>query len=174
MPTNDKDKRANRGPDLSAVIEGLLKADIKFILVGGLAAVIQGAPVTTMDVDIVHLRSTKNIAKLLAYLHAIDALYRRPDDKRIAPTGDDLSGSGHALFSTRFGPLDVLAVIEEGKAYEQLIDHTVDVPFRGHIIKVLDLEMMIALKRTSKNPRDTQRIPILEETLRQRKAMTGD
>jgi len=36
--------------DLSAILEGLLKADIKFILVGGLAAVVQGSPVTTMDV----------------------------------------------------------------------------------------------------------------------------
>ena len=37
--------------DLTAIIEGLLKAGVKFILVGGLAAVVQGAPVTTMDVD---------------------------------------------------------------------------------------------------------------------------
>ena len=41
-------------PDLSAILEGLLQADVEFILVGGLAAVVQGAPVTTFDVDIVH------------------------------------------------------------------------------------------------------------------------
>ncbi len=49
MPTSSKEMT---GPDLSAVLEGLTKADINFILVGGLAAVVQGAPVTTMDVDI--------------------------------------------------------------------------------------------------------------------------
>jgi hypothetical protein len=43
--------------DLSALLEGLIAADIRFILVGGLAAVVQGAPVTTMDIDIVHERS---------------------------------------------------------------------------------------------------------------------
>ncbi|OQY02039.1 MAG: hypothetical protein B6I22_13945 [Desulfobacteraceae bacterium 4572_123] len=51
--------------NLSAILEGLLDADIEFILVGGLAAVMQGAPVTTMDVDIVHKRSAENISRLM-------------------------------------------------------------------------------------------------------------
>jgi hypothetical protein len=48
MPSNSK---KTKGADLSAILESLIKADIQFILVGGLAAVIQGAPVTTMDID---------------------------------------------------------------------------------------------------------------------------
>ena len=65
MHTNGK---KTTGADLSAIIEGLIKADVKFILVGGLAAVVQGAPVTTMDVDIVHKRSSENISKLFTFL----------------------------------------------------------------------------------------------------------
>ena len=159
--------KKSTGADLSAIIEGLIKADVKFILVGGLAAVVQGAPVTTMDVDIVHNRSSENIAKLFAFLKSITATYRRLGDKVIEPKEDDLSGTEHALFTTRFGPLDVLAVIEEGKTYEDLIEHTVGIEFRGHVIRVLDLKMLIKLKRTSKDPKDKQRPPVLEETLRQ-------
>jgi hypothetical protein len=44
--------------ELSSILEGLLKANIKFILVGGLAAVVQGAPFTTLDVDIVYKGSS--------------------------------------------------------------------------------------------------------------------
>ncbi len=164
MPTNSKE---TTGSDLSAVLEGLIKADVKFILVGGLAAVVQGAPVTTMDVDIVHKRSPENIAKLFAFLKSIAVIYRRPDDKVIEPKEEDFIGMGHALFTTRLGPLDVLAVIEEGKTYEDLLDHTVESAFRGHTIRVLDLKMLIELKRTSKDPKDKQRLPVLEETLRQ-------
>ena len=153
--------------DLSSILEGLIKADVKFILVGGLAAVVQGAPVTTMDVDIVHARSPENIAKLFTFLKSIDATYRRPDDKVIEPKEDDFSGMGHALLTTRLGPLDVLAVIEEGKAYEDLLEYTVEIEFRGHTLRVLDLKMLIELKRTSKDPKDKQRLPVLEETLRQ-------
>ncbi len=164
MPTNSKEPTST---DLSALLEGLIEADIKFILVGGLAAVVQGAPVTTMDVDIVHSQSSGNISKLFAFLKSIGAFYRRLDDKVIEPKEEDFSGMCHALFTTRLGPLDVLAVIEEGKTYEDLLEHTVEIEFRGHTIRVLELKMLIELKRISKDPKDKQRLPVLEETLRQ-------
>ena len=104
MPT-ESERPAS--PNLSEILERLLAEGIDFILVGGLAAVIQGAPVTTMDVDIVHNKSSENVVKLLAFLKSIDAFYRRLDDKLIEPKESDLSGEGHCLFTTRLGPLDV-------------------------------------------------------------------
>ncbi len=85
----------------------------------------------------------------------------------IPPAKDDIMGDGHTLLSTCFGPLDVLSIIEGGKTYDHLIEHTVNIPFRGYTIKVLDLETMIRLKKTSKDPKDKYRLPILEETLSQ-------
>ena len=150
MPTNNSEKTSH--PNLGALLEGLLRAKVDFILVGGLAAVVQGAPITTIDVDIVHDRSLENIGKLLSYLSSIDAFHRRPDEKIILPAKYDIMGDGHTLLSTCFGPLDVLSVIEEGKTYEQLIEHTVNIPFRGHTLKVLDLETMIQLKKILTSP----------------------
>ena len=164
MPTRSEKPT---GSDLSAVLEGLIKADIEFILVGGLAAVVQGAPVTTMDVVIVHNQSSENIAKLLGFLESIDAFHRRPDDKVIRPKEGDISGMGHALFTTRLGPLDVLAAVEEERTYEDLIEYTVEIEFRGHTVRVLNLKTLVELKRTSRDPKDRQRLPVLEETLRQ-------
>lgn len=155
-------------PDLGSILEGLIEASIEFILVGGLAAVVQGAPVTTMDVDIVHKQSPENIAKLLVFLTSIDAFHRRLDNKVIRPNEKDISGTGHALFTTRLGPLDVMAVIEEGKAYEDLLEYTVEIEFRGHTVHVLDLKTLVELKRASTDARDRHRLPVLEETLRQR------
>jgi hypothetical protein len=155
------------GADLSSLLEGLKGAGVDFILVDGLAAVVQGAPFTTMDADIVHDQSSENIAKLLAFLKSVDAIHLGPDDRVIEANESDISGMGHALFTTRLGPLDVLAVIEEGKTYRDLLKHTVEIEFRGHTIRVLELKMLIQLKRTSKDPGDSQRLPVLEETLRQ-------
>ncbi len=166
MHTNSK---GPSGPDLSALLEGLIEADIKFILVGGLAAVIQGAPVTTMDVDIVPSRSPENISKLFVFLKSIGAFYRRLDDRVIEPNREDLAGMGHALFATRLGPLDVLAVIEEGKAYDDLLENTIEIEFRGHVLRVLGLKTLIELKKASKNTEDKRRLPVLKETLRQLK-----
>jgi len=145
----------------------MLEAEVDFILVGGLAAVIQGAPVTTMDVDVVHRQSPKNIARLLAFLKSVDAVHRRLDNKLIEPKERDLSGKGHVLLTTRIGPLDLLAVIEGGRSFEDLLEHTVEIDFRGHTLRVLDLKTLIELKKTSTDPKDKQRLPVLKETLRQ-------
>ena len=153
--------------DLSAILEGLLEAGVEFILVGGLAAVVQGAPITTMDVDIVPKRSRDNLSRLLAFLKSVHAYHRRPDDRIIEPKRSDISHKGHALFSTQLGPLDVLSFIEEDSVYEDLIDHTVQLEFRGYHILVLELKKMIQLKKSSRDPGDRRRLPVLEETLRQ-------
>jgi len=147
MHTNNKNSTS---VELSSILEELLKANINFILVGGLAAVVQGAPVTTIDVYIVYERSSDNIAKLLAFLKSIDALYRRPDDKVILPKKDDFLEMGHRLFTTCLGPIDVLAFIEEEKTFEDLIGHTLKIEFKGHILNVLDLEILIELKELRK------------------------
>lgn len=164
MPTGD---RKSMSASLSELLEGLLEAGIDFILVGGLAAVIQGAPVTTMDVDIVHSQAPQNIARLLAFLRSVDAVQRRLDDKFIEPKDRDLSGKGHVLLTTSIGPIDVLATIEGGRSYQDLLKHTVEIDFRGHTLRVLDLKTLIELKNTSTDTKDKQRLPVLKETLRQ-------
>ena len=163
MPINKEQQTAL---DLSAILEGLLDSGIEFVLVGGLAAVVQGAPVTTMDVDIVHNQSSENISKLIIFLKSVNAIYRRPDDKVIEPSEKEISGMGHFLLTTKFGPLDVLSFIEQKKIYADLLKHTVEIKFRNRIIQVLDLKTLIDLKKASKNPKNKQRLLVLEETLR--------
>ena len=164
MPTGG---RKPTSASLGEILEGLLQAGVDFILVGGLAAVIQGAPVTTMDVDIVHSQSPENIYRLLAFLKSVEAVHRRMDEKLIEPKERDLLGKGHVLLTTRIGPLDILGAIEGGRSYEELLERTIQIDFRGHRLRVLDLKTLIELKKTSTDPKDKQRLPVLKETLRQ-------
>jgi hypothetical protein len=169
--------RPNPPPlDLGALIQSLCRAGIEYIVVGGLAAVAQGAPVTTFDLDIVHRQTPDNIRKLHALLQSIGARLRRPDDKILSPTVEDLGAKGHLLLKTRFGPLDVLAFIEKGWGFEELSPHSTEIDFHGHKVKVLNLEAILELKRDTTDPRDRQRLPLYEETLRliRGKMETGD
>jgi uncharacterized protein with von Willebrand factor type A (vWA) domain len=172
MPSGNKRDKP-RSADLSALLEGLAEAGIRFIMVGGLAAVAQGVPITTLDLDIVHQQSIENIQKLHAFLKKAEAIYRRPDDKRVEPEIQDLSRPGHVLLVTRFGPLDVLGSIEEGRGYEDLLPDTAEIRFRGHKVRILSLELLTELKRRSRDPEDRRRVPLLEETLRQSRSQ-GD
>jgi len=155
MPSRSESPQA---ADLSALLEGLCEARIEFIVVGGLAAVIQGAPVTTFDLDIVHRQTDENIQKLFKFLKSIDSYLRRPDDRIIEPTAEDLKA--------KYGPLDVLAFIEKGHGFEELIANSTEIDFHSYKVSVLNLETILELKRDSKDPRDRQRLPIYEETLK--------
>ncbi|MEA2699997.1 MAG: hypothetical protein QOI66_4268 [Myxococcales bacterium] len=48
---------------LTSIVGILLTEQVDFVLVGALAAVTQGAPVTTHDVDIVHARTAENLPR---------------------------------------------------------------------------------------------------------------
>jgi hypothetical protein len=159
-------RESPQAADLSALLEGLCAAGVDFIVVGGLAAVIQGVPVTTFDLDIVHRQTDEKIQKLYRFLISIHSNLRRPDDRIIEPTAEDLKAKGHLLLKTKYGPLDVLAAIEKGHGYEQLIAKSTEIDFHGYKVSVLNLETILELKRDSRDPKDRQRLSVYEETLR--------
>jgi hypothetical protein len=47
--------------ELTTLLRKLAASGAEFVLVGGLAAVAQGAPLTTQDVDVVHRRTPENV-----------------------------------------------------------------------------------------------------------------
>ena len=58
------------------LLRGVHRHGVEYVVVGGLAAVLQGAPVTTLDVDIVYARSEENVGRLEAALTELDARVR--------------------------------------------------------------------------------------------------
>ena len=162
MPTRKKSSKI----DLNALLKGLNEARVEFILVGGLAAVIQGAPVTTFDLDIVHRQTDKNIKKIIKFLKLVRATQRRPDKKILKPDEKDLRGTGHLLLSTSFGPLDILGSIEKGLGFGELLPSAIEIKFQGYPTYILNLETLVALKRGSKIPKEQYQLQIYEETLR--------
>jgi hypothetical protein len=143
----------------------LATADVQFIVVGMTAGVLQGAPVSTIDVDIVHRRSPENVARLLKVLGDLDAVARH-DPRRLRPQESHLVGTGHLLLTTNHGDLDCLGSIDGGKVYEDLIDQTVEMTLaEGKTIRVLGLRPLIGIKERAGRPKDLAMIPVLRATL---------
>jgi hypothetical protein len=155
--------------DLTHLLADLAAGRVLFVVVGGLAAVAQGAPITTFDLDIVHERSSENVDRLLAVLARLHARYRgRPGSPPLAPTREILAGPGHSLLMTDLGPIDVLGAIEEGLDYPALVGRSTTINLAGGSVLVLDLAEIVRLKRASTHAKDRLALPILEETLRRR------
>ena len=71
---------------------------------------------------------------------------------------------------TDLGPVDVLGEIEGQRGYHELIEHTITVSLAGREVRVLSLEMIVAIKRASRHPKDRQALPVLEAALRTRES----
>ncbi len=58
---------------------------VRYVLIGGLAAVLHGSPLTTLDADICPDREAGNLERLAAALQEMDARIRTPDSETGVP-----------------------------------------------------------------------------------------
>jgi hypothetical protein len=141
---------------------------VDFIVVGGVAAVLNGAPLTTFDLDVVHSRTPENLARLLAALLELHAYYREPGDRRLAPRIPFLEGAGHSLLHTDAGQLDVLGTIGSDEGYNELLPHCLEIEVADvGRIRVLDLPTLIRVKEHAARPKDIAVLPLLRATLQE-------
>ena len=139
----------------------LSKAGVEFIVVGGAAAVLHGAPITTEDLDIVHRRSPENVARLKTLLDGLDAHVRELANRRLPPQESALLGEGHVLLSTRLGPLDCLGTLIDGRGFEELASHSESIVDEGAEFLVVDLPTLIELKTKTGRAKDRLMLPVL-------------
>jgi hypothetical protein len=147
------------------ILRLLVAHDVEFIVVDMTAGVLQGVPVTTVDLDVVHRRSPENIARLLQVLTELEAVYRN-DPRNLRPTESYLASPGHQLLRTSMGDMDCLGAIDDNKSYEDLLPHTVELSLSdGSTLRVLDLTFLIAAKERAGRPKDVAVLPYLRATL---------
>jgi len=152
--------------DSEAFLAELTAAGVEFIIVGGAAALLHGAPITTQDLDIVHERSPENVARLLDVLLRLDAVFRYDlANRRLRPTAELLAGHGQINLSTTLGPIDPLCELGEGQGYEQLLPHTVVMTDGDLTLRVLDLPTLIDVKSKTGRAKDRAVLPVLLATL---------
>ena len=132
---------------LIAPLRDLCRREVRFVVVGGLAAILHGVAVQTLDVDLVYSRDPENIQLLLDFLREADAIFRIQPERRLRPNESHLAGGGHLNLQTRYGPVDLLGTIGNNLGYADLLPHSNEMDIgEGMRIQVLDLETIIAVK----------------------------
>lgn len=148
------------------LLEVLVRHEVEFVIVGGVAALLEGAPILTLDLDIVHRQTPENIERLLRALEEIHARYRDPAGRLILPDLNRLSTNRFNLFLTDLGALDVLGGLGEGLVYEDLAGRTHDYEMAGIRVRSLDLPTLIEVKERVGRDKDRAVLPVLRQTLR--------
>lgn len=155
--------------DFLRVLRLLAEHRVEFVVVGGIAAVLQGAPIATFDLDLVHRRSPENIERLLAVLEVLDARYRGQGERRFTPDAALLATPGHHLLMTGSGPLDLLGVIGSGRDYDTLLPSASMVALDATLaIRVLDLATIIRTKEEANRDKDRADLAVLRRTLEEK------
>jgi hypothetical protein len=149
------------------ILELLERHGVAYVVVGGVAAVLQGAPVTTFDIDTLVKVDAENADRLIAALAALEARFRE-HDKPIRPTREDILAGGHLLLMTNSGPLDVLGFIGQAKRYEDVVDAVETIDVGDLPVRVLSVEALIEDKKALGRDKDQAGLRLLEAVLRRR------
>jgi predicted nucleotidyltransferase len=163
---------ADEAPRFAELVTLLAEHGVEFIIVGGVAAVLQGASLTTFDLDVLHRRTPENVDRLLRALASLGAVYRH-DSRRLTPGPEHLLGPGHQLLSTSLGDLDVLGTIGANTTFEDVAARATRITLRGHAVDVLSLEDLIAAKSFADRPKDRAVLPLLRAVLEESRRDPG-
>ena len=158
------------GPNFREILPLLVRNNVRFILIGGGAAIAHGSARLTYDVDVVYARDSENLSNLAAALQPYQPYLRG------APPGlpfrwDEATiraGLNFTLTTSR-GDLDVLGEVAGGGTYEQLLPHSVELETFGVRCRVVTLERLIQLKRAAGRPKDLEVIAELQALLEERR-----
>lgn len=155
-------------PSFRHILEVLNKHSVEYIVVGGVAAVIHGAPMTTFDLDTLVKVNSANAERVVKALSELEAHFREHRDL-LTPTTEDILAGGHLLLMTSAGPLDVLGFIGDNQRYDDLVGASSEIQTSMGCLRLLNLEELIAQKTRMGRPKDLAAVDLLEAVLQYRR-----
>jgi hypothetical protein len=156
--------------EADAIIACLHRHDVRYVLIGGLAAILHGSPQVTFDADICPQRDPKNLENLAAALRDMSARVRAPDVPEGLVFGCDaafLSSVQILNLVTAHGELDLSFQPSGTAGYADLVQNAQAISIGGHIAKVAALEDVIRSKEAAGRPKDRAALPLLRQLLEQ-------
>ena len=140
-----------------------MRARVDFVVIGGVAVVVQGSPRFTRDLDISYATDTENLERLGVALVELDAKLRGvEEDVPFSPDARTLRATQMLTLTTRDGDLDLLADPPGSPGYPALRRHADVVDIDGDSVRIASLEDLIEMKRAAGRPQDEIDIESLE------------
>jgi hypothetical protein len=142
----------------------LAEHNVRYVVIGGLAAVLHGSPTITTDADICADRSPENLEHLSEVLRSLHARVRSISEPDGVPFNPDLALLARMKvlnLSTDLGDLDLAFEPAAFGGYEELAKHAVVVSVAGTEVAVASLDDVIRSKEEANRPKDHATLPVL-------------
>lgn len=151
--------------DPKLALEVLNRHGVAFVVIGAIAAIAQGYPLNTGDLDVTPQRSRENVERLVAALIELDAKLRTPQEPVAFPVDVPMLEAADAwTLTTSAGDLDLVFVPAGTRGYDDLRRDAVQVTI-GVPVLVASLRDVIRMKEGSNRPKDQAQLPALRATL---------
>lgn len=154
--------------DPISVLRVLVRHEVEFVVIGGVAATLHGSPLSTGDLDICPSRDPGNLDRLAAALEELGARLHAAGEPRGVPLPADGALLGQAEvwnLETRHGRLD-LAFRPSGTAgYDDLRSDAVVFRIDGLDVPAASLRDVIRSKEAAGRERDRAALPTLRRLL---------
>ena len=150
------------------MIAALNEHGVRYVVIGAIAAIAQGYPLNTGDLDVTPARDPDNLERLAAALRDLDARLRVPgDDSGVAfPIDANYLGEVDSwTLLTKHGDLDVLFAPSGTRGYPDLHRSSVTIQIAGGETEMAALLDVIRMKEASARPKDLAQLPALRQTL---------
>ncbi len=155
-----------------AILAVLDRHGVRYVLIGGLAAVLHGATRVTTDVDVVPEEAKHNLERLSAALKELGARIRVTGEPEGVPF-DHSAGSLARVriwnLQTDLGDLDLNFEPSGTRGYDDLTRDASAMLVRGVSVSVASLADVIRSKEAAGRPRDRAALPALRELLARRR-----
>ncbi len=150
--------------DPERLLGTLVAHGVRFVVVGGFAAVAQGSPLPTYDVDITPERSRANLVRLLSALAELDARIRTEGEPAGLPfhaDADLLLGVVVLNLVTRLGELDLVLQPAGDLNFAELARDAVRITLGGVPVDLASLDHVIRSKTAAGRHKDRAALPVL-------------
>lgn len=154
--------------DIQKILEELVKGEVEFLIIGGVAVGYHGHIRATKDVDVVPAPDSENLGRLARVLQDLGARVEGADEfaegelpDPLDPTALELGGNW--VLSTRLGRLDVMQWIGDAALWPDLEPHAIEDQVSGLTIKIVGFDDLVRLKEMAGRPEDLIDLQRLQE-----------
>ncbi|MEK6275340.1 MAG: hypothetical protein AABM30_08380 [Actinomycetota bacterium] len=154
--------------DPEPILRVLNEHGVRYVVVGAIAAIAQGYPLNTGDLDLTPSRDPNNLERLARALQELDARLRTPTNPEGVdfPIEPDYLGQVDSwTLTTSHGSLDLLFRPAGTRGFEDLHRASIVIEVGGRETRIAALLDIIRMKEAAGRPKDLAQLPALRQTL---------
>lgn len=146
---------------LSDLLDALHQAGLQVIIIGNTAAILQGVPVMTRDVDLFVRKHQQLDKKLKRFAELFEVSFTQP----YPSTSNMIRAVGRPIH------IDFMQALSSGKSFSSIKSRAHKVKIGRHSALVADLKDLIEAKEAAGRSKDKHAIAQMKETLKVRTEM---